>query len=169
MTSSFDSQNFDSFVPVYDVVPEKWEDARPFLVEQLKKISNGINIREIGWFLDVELLSGKQFFTDQTITGTSEQFRSVFRKVIDFGQLPNAGTKSLPHGITFDVNFTLVSMWLSATDPVNFKAFSLAYWAKNIPGDIILNMDATNVNVTTASNYTAYKRSFIVIEYLLEQ
>jgi hypothetical protein len=169
MTSPFDSQNFDAYVPVYDTVPEKWEEARPFLVEQLKKISNAVNLREIGWFLDVELLSGKQFFADQSLTGTSEQFRSVFRKVIDFGTLPKSTTKSIPHGIVFDANFTLVSMWLSATDPVNFVAFSLAYWAKNAPGDITLNMDDTNVNVVTNSNYNAYTRSYVVIEYLLEQ
>jgi hypothetical protein len=32
-----DSQIFDSYLPVYNVVPEKWEDARPLLVEILKK------------------------------------------------------------------------------------------------------------------------------------
>jgi hypothetical protein len=55
-----DSQEFESYVPVYDTVPEQWEDARAFLVEQLKKISNAVNVREIGWLLDEELLSGKR-------------------------------------------------------------------------------------------------------------
>ncbi len=42
---TFSSQEFESFVPVYDVVPDDWNDARPFLVEILKKITNGLNAR----------------------------------------------------------------------------------------------------------------------------
>ena len=53
MMPRLDSQTLESYVPVYDVVPEKWEEARPFLVEQLKKISEGVNTREIGFFLAV--------------------------------------------------------------------------------------------------------------------
>jgi hypothetical protein len=168
MTTSYDSQVFDSYVPVYDTVPEKWEEARPFFVEQLKKISNAVNIREIGWFLDEELLAGQQFIPSQNLTGTSEQFRSIFRKVIDFGALPAAGTKSLPHGIGVDSNFTLMNMYLSATDPTGLTGFSLQYWAKNNGGDIILNYDATNVNVKVASSYSNFTRSYVVMEYITE-
>jgi len=60
MTISSDAQ-FESYLPVYDFMPEKWEEARRPLVEHLKKISNAVNIREIGWFLDQEVLAGKQF------------------------------------------------------------------------------------------------------------
>ena len=160
-------QFFESFVPVYDVVPEKWEDARQFLVEHLKKISNAVNIREIGWFLDQELLSGKQF-TPGTSSANDQQFRSVLRKVIDFGALPAAGTKSIAHGITFDANFSLIDLFISATDPVAFNAFSLQYWSQNAADSIRINMDATNINVIVNANYSAYTRSFVVIEYIQE-
>lgn len=166
---SFSSQDFESFVPVYDAVPEKWEDARQFLVEHLKKISNAVNIRQIGWFLDEELLAGQQFIPGSNLSGTSQQFRSVFRKIIDFGVLPNAVTKSVPHGITFDANFTLLNLYIAATKPTApFLAFSLQYWANSAPGSITLNMDATNINVTTTSNYSDYTRSFVCIEYIQE-
>ena len=45
-----DSQILESYVPVYDAAPDKWEDARPFIVEQLKRLANAINVREIGFF-----------------------------------------------------------------------------------------------------------------------
>lgn len=45
----FDSTVFDSYVPVYDVMPETWEEARPALLEFIKKLSNAINVREIGF------------------------------------------------------------------------------------------------------------------------
>lgn len=158
------SQEFESFVPVYDVVPEKWEEARQFLVEMLKKISNAVNAREIGWFLDEELLAGKNFIPG---TNNNQAFRSVLRTVVNFGALPNAGTKSVAHNITVDANFSLVSMWLSATDPINFVGFSLAYYSI-AAGDIKLSYNATNVVVTTTNNYSAYTTSFIVMEYIQE-
>ncbi len=160
MTSSFDSQQFESYVPVYDVVPEKWDDARPFIVEQLKKISNAVNIREIGWFLDEELLSGKAFIPGQnalTDGGSSQVFRQIFRKVIDCGALV-IGSNTIPHGITFDANFTLIQLWVSATNSTTLQAITMSD-----PQNV--TMDATNINITSPG---AFDRSFAFIEYLLE-
>ena len=171
MTLSVDSQNLESYVPAYDVAPDTWDQAMPFIVEQLKGLANAVNVRTIGFYLDQEVLTGNSFIPGINIAsdgGSSQQFRSILRKVIDFGTLPNAMKKSVPHEITFDGNFSLIQMYLSATDPVNFLAFGLMYWSNSTPGSIILNMDDTNVNVTTTSDYTAYTRSFVVIEYIQE-
>ena len=162
------SQEFESYLPVDYVVPEQWEEGRQFLVENLKKISNAVNVREIGWFLDEELLSGKQFFPGVVLPGNNPGvFRTILRKVIDFGGLPAAGTKSVPHGLIVNVNFSLINMWLAATDPVNFVGFGLSYYSI-AAGDIKLNYDVTNVNVTVASDYSAYTRAFVIIEYIQE-
>lgn len=168
MTTPLDSQNFESYVPVYDTVPEKWEDARQFLVEVLKKISNAVNIREIGWFLDEELLSGKQFIPSPTTNNNSpSQVRTVLRTVINFGALPATATKSVAHNVTVDANFTLIDMYISATDPIGLVGFSLQYYSI-AAGDIKLSYDSTDVIVTTASDYSAYTRSYVVMEYIQE-
>ncbi len=171
---TFSSQEFESFVPVYDTVPEKWEDARQFLVEHLKKISNAVNIREIGFFLDEELLSGKQFIPTVAMSGpnsgNSQQFRSVLRKVIDFGALPAAGNKAIAHGINFDSNFTLIQLFAAATDPIGLIAIPIP-WAEVPsvpPGNIRVYLDATNVNITVESNRSNFTRCFVVIEYIQE-
>lgn len=155
MTSS---QDLESYVPVYDMVPEQWEDARQFLVEHLKKISNAVNIREIGWYLDDELLSGKQFTPIASPTGQSTQYRSIFRKVIDCSPLI-AGVNQFAHGINFDANFTLIQIFGAATNSTGFTAIPLP---NNVDS---LTMDATNVNITVASGYD---RAYVVIEYILE-
>jgi len=73
-----DSTNYESFLPVYDTVPEGWEDARPFLVEILKKISTAVNIRTIGWMLQEQLLSGQAFVPGTpSASDNPEQFRQV--------------------------------------------------------------------------------------------
>ncbi len=159
------SQYFESYIPDYSATPEKWEDARSFLVEQLKKISTLMNDREIGFFLDIESLTGQSFVPS---TANNQVFRSVFRYVVNFGILPNSTTKSVAHGLTVDDNFTIVNMYLAATDPVNFTGFSLQYYSLNASDSIRLNYDATNVNVITTQDYRAYTTSYIILEYLLE-
>ncbi len=167
-----DNQILESYVPVYDTVPEKWEDAKPFFVEQLKRIATAVNIREIGWFLDEELLSGKAFIPgiNASSTGaTSQIYRQVLRKVIDFGALPAAGTKAVPHGITFTNNFTLTFMGGYATDPAAMIAFPLPYADPiAIANAVALTMDATNVYVTVGINRTNFTRCYVTIEYLQE-
>jgi hypothetical protein len=160
------SQEFESFVPVYDAIPETWEEGREFLVETLRKISNAINVREIGWLLDEELLNGQQFFPG-TSSSNDQLFRSVFRKVIDFGTLPNTGTKTVPHGITFDSNFTLLHLYGAATDPIGLVAFDLGH-AAAAPNQVELFMNATNIVIITGSDRSAYTRTFITIEYIQE-
>lgn len=165
------SQELESYVPVYDTVPSDWKDARPFLVEVLKKISNAVNIREIGWHLDEELLSGKAFIPSATPPGneTPQQFRQMLRMVVDTGTLPNNGTISIPHNITVDYNFTLINMFGGATDPINLISLPLPFVDSpvfNFPIEVY--MDATNVNIITSSDRTTFTRSFIIIEYIQE-
>ena len=160
------SQIFESYVPVYDAVPEKWEDGRQFLVEQLKKISNAVNIREIGWFIDEELISGKQFIPG---VNNNQAFRTVLRKVIVFGALPNAALKQVAHGIVVDANFSLVSLWAAATKPtVSYAALQIPYASPTLNKNISIDMDATNINITTAIDYSAYTTTYVVVEYLQE-
>lgn len=171
------SQIFESYVPVYDACPENWEEARQFLVEQLKKVSNAVNIREIGWFLDEELLSGKQFIPSSTsgITqGTEPQYRTVFRKVIDTGVLPNNTIKFVPHGLTITDDFTLVQMYGAATKILSTGTFYGIPMPFNqlpgsaIPGSVELEMGGTNIRITTNADMSEFTRSFVTIEYLLE-
>lgn len=155
---SFSSQELESFLPVYDTVPEKWEDARAFLVEQLKKISNAVNIRTIGWLLDQELLSGQAFIPGVTIPGNNPgEFRQVLRKVIDVSPLVAGANAPVAHGITFDTNFTLIDLWVAGTD-------SGTLTARVISGNDVL-MNATDLVITSPQ---AFDRAFAFIEYIQE-
>ncbi len=155
MSSS--SQDLESYVPVYDTVPEKWEEARQFLVEHLKKISNALNVREIGFFLDEELLSGKSFIPGATTPGNNPGiYRQILRKVVDVSPLA-AGVNVFAHGILFDNRFTLIDLWVCGTDSTGFTALT-------INGNDVV-MDATNLNITSPQ---AFDRAFAVVEYIQE-
>lgn len=157
--NNIDSQNFESYVPVYDAIPEKWEDARAFIVEQLKKQGNAINIREIGWLLDQELLTGKAFIpgiNNELDRGTSQTFRSVLRIVVDCSPLV-AGANPFPHEIVFDANFTLIDLWVAATNSATLIA--------EVITDANVILDSTNINITSSG---AFDRAFCFIEYIQE-
>lgn len=162
-----ENQQFESYLPVYDVVPEKWEEARELLLEYLKKVSFAVNAREIGFFLDEELLSGKALFPGVS-TPNSQAFRTMLRKVIDFGALPNSTTKSIAHGIAIDSNFRIVQMYLGASDTTGLTGFGCSYWSKNLSAAINLNYDVTNVNVTTTQDYSNFNQCLVVLEYTSE-
>jgi len=151
---SISSQQLESYLPVYDTVPETWEEGRQFLIEQLKKISNAVNVREIGWFLDQELLSGKQFIPG---AATPPQVRTIFRKVINTGALIVGANPGIAHGIIFDANFTLVALWVAATN-------STAFTAIVINGNDVL-LGVTNIVITSPA---VFDRSFAIVEYTLE-
>jgi hypothetical protein len=158
---SQDSQQLESYVPVYDVVPENWDEARPFLVEILKKITNAVNIREIGWFLDQELLSGKAFIpgTNDVLDGGSNQvFRTILRIVVDIGPI-TAGVITRPHNIVNDANYEQIALWACATN------------STTLTSTVFGNSDTIRVigpNIQITSDGT-YNRCKAYLEYIQEQ
>ena len=150
------SQILESFLPVYDTVPETWEEGRQFLIEELKKISEAINVREIGFFLDQEQLSGKVLFPGTNTAGQQQENRQLLRFVINSGALI-AGANIIPHSVVFDANFTLVDLWCAATN-------SGTLTAQVINGNSVI----MNVNTLTVTSPSAFNRSLIIIEYTQE-
>ena len=150
------SDELDAYIPAYDAIPEEWEDAKGFLTEQLKMIANMVNLRTIGWMLDQELLSGQQFIPGAT---SNHLYRSVFRKVIEFGPIV-AGVTTRPHGVTVDANFTLIHLWASLS---NVGALT----GKTITGSgtETVTYDATNIIITATASYD---RVFAFFEYVQE-
>jgi hypothetical protein len=147
-------------VPVYDMVPEKWEQGRQFLVEHLKKISNAVNIRTIGWYLDEELLSGNAFIpaTPQPNNNSiPRQTRQILRKTFLGGPLVIGVNAPILHGIVFDSRFTLIDLWCCGTN-------STALTALRISGNNVL-MNSTSFVITSPQ---VFDRSVIVCEYIQE-
>lgn len=149
------AEDQQSYLPLYDTIPDNWEEGRQFIVENFKKISEAVNIREIGWVLQEQLLTGKNF---QPTAINSQEFRSIFRKLIPFSPLA-PGVNTVPHGIIFDANFTLLQIYGAGTNTSSFTAAP-------IPGGVMtVTMDATNVIVTSPG---VFQRAWVVIEYILE-
>lgn len=155
-----------SFIPNDLIIPDDFAEANLILTDYMRNVIDALNDKEIAQYSTAELVTGQKWFTP----GDATKLRYVYRKVIDFGALPNAGTKSVAHGITTTATTVFTRIYGTATDP----AASTANLALPIPyvdpntlaNGIEINVDATNVNITTAANYTAFTTTYVVIEYI---
>jgi hypothetical protein len=154
------------YAPIYDVIPDNWPEAKNHIVEQMTAHADSINAKEIGWYYDIEVDSGKKFIP-ATNSSTSEQYRTIFRKVIDTGALPNAGSTTTAHGLTIGSAFCLIQMYGAGTDP-STAAIPLPFSSPTLNENIKLELNTTNVVITTAIDYSGYTKSYVVIEYIQE-
>lgn len=139
-------KDFDRFLPILDLL--------------YKRIANSVNTKEGGLYSLTEVNAFMQYFTSNP-----NAFRPTYRKVIDIGALPNATTKSVAHGITITNSFRFVRIYGAASDPINLVYIPLPFSSPTLNENIQLDIDATNVNITTAIDYSAYTSSQVVLEY----
>lgn len=173
-------QPFGSFIPttsVWDVSSiYQTEGLSPELKELLVRLYQNLNnmavstnLKDAGYYDTNEFVNGQQFFPNPATNSTTQtrpDFRAVFRKVIDFGALPNAGVKSVAHGIGITPATTFTRIYATANDLTAQSYIPIPYASNVANTNIELYVDATNVNIATASNYSSYTVTYVVLEYL---
>ena len=155
------STNFDS--------PDQIQELFVRLYQNLNNISLSLNARDAGYYDTMEFLNSQVFFPNPALnssTATTPSYRSVFRKVINFGILANAGVKSVAHGIVCSAATSFTRIYGAASDPVGFNYIPLPYASPTLANNISIDVDATNVTITTGSNRTAFTITYVVLEYL---
>jgi hypothetical protein len=132
----------------------------------LDKISSSANGKDIGSYSLEEIVNGQSFFPD--LASGRILPRQVYRIVINFGTLPNAGTTNVAHGITFPptntVKFTRI--YGTTNDLTAGSYLPLPYSSTVLANNIELSVDNTNVSITTGINRTSYTETYIVLEYI---
>lgn len=152
-----------------DVTSPEFKELLVRLYQNLNLISLSLNARDAGYYNTSEFVSGQLFFPGIAANDTdsnANDFRQGMRMVVDFGTLPNAGSKSVAHGIVVSASTTSTRIYAAATDPVSFAYIPIPYASPTLANNIELSVDATNVTITTGSNRTSFTRCIVVLEYL---
>jgi hypothetical protein len=137
------------------------------LYQNLNTMALAVNAKESSTYPLYEFVTGQQYFPNPSGTVDQTQiFRDVFRTTVNCGMLPNTGSITIPHGIMVTVNTTFTHIYGAATDPVNLLGLPLPYASPTLANNISVDVDATNVTITTGSNRTAYTIAIVVIEYM---
>ena len=163
--SSTPADSLTSYLPTDIIVPSDANEQRIFLEDFLRKMVDAVNDKEIAHYNTVEGVTGQKWFN----TTDPQKLKNTYRKVVNFGALPNTVAKSVAHGITTNANTRFTQIYGCATDPAaatTNRAIPIPYIdpAALING-VQIYVDATNVVITTAANYAAYS-AFVILEYL---
>lgn len=167
MSSSL-NENINNFIPETYIFPEdNFEEYDVKLREYLNSIASAVNTKDSGIYTDQEVLTGKQFIrTSSTSADSNLNYQNVYRKVVDFGVLPNASTKNVPHGINFTSDFSLITTYGGSTFPgtlvIPIPYIDVSASANNVS----LRVSPTDIIIQTGINRSNYTRTFIVVEYI---
>jgi hypothetical protein len=131
-----------------------------------------VNSKDSGYYPLSEFMSGQSWFKDPALSSQSSKapsLRQGFRKVINFGPLPAAGSTPIAHGLNFAAGSTYIftRIYGAATNPTLPRAIPIPYAAIVAADTLQLEVTATDVVITTGgTNYSAYTRCVVVIEWL---
>jgi hypothetical protein len=137
------------------------------LYQNLNVMANAINTKDSGLFDTNQFVNNQAFFpAPGSPPAEKPLYRQVIRLTINFGALPNAGTKSVAHGITITPKMTITRLYAAASDTTGNNYIPIPYASPTLVNNIELNMDATNVNIITGSNRSNFNICYVVIEYI---
>jgi hypothetical protein len=146
-----------TFVDASIFLPDDDHQLRLKLTDSLRDFATGINTREIGQYYLNELLTGSMLFNTTNI----QKPRSIYRKVINFGALPNTLSKPIAHGLTITKDYQFLKMYVVGNNSTGAPFYAITLPDRNST----ITIDANNVNITTFADYSAYTNSAVVLEY----
>ncbi len=151
-----------------DVTSPAFKELMVRLYQNLNQLSLVVNVKDSGMYVDSEFVTSQQYFPNPSLssgTAQSPVLRQVFRKLVNFGALPNTATKSVAHNIAPTASYSFVKIYGCSTNP-STSYIPLPYASPVLTNNIELNADATNVTITTGSNRSAYTITYVILEYI---
>lgn len=147
---------------VYDLeFPETYAEFKDYFEREYQKVMDAINSKEGALYLLQELATFQRYYiaTDPLTT------LNVYRKVFDFGSLPDTTSKKIVHGITMDSNTKLTRLFGAATDPNTRQYLPLPFSSPTLANNVSLEADGTEITITTGSDRSNFTHTSIVMEY----
>lgn len=141
--------------------PNDFKGLRDLLDREWKKLVDAINSKEGGLYLLQELATFKLYFDINNPLNAL----NVYRKVINFGALPNSTTKRIPHNISFNSVTRMTHIYGTATDPSSLSYIPLPFSSPTLVENVKLEANQKEIVITTGQDYSNYVFTYVVIEY----
>lgn len=141
--------------------PDNYEEFSNIFERNYKKVVDVVNTKEGGNYLLEEQATFQKYFDENDVQGS----RDTYRKVINFGRLPNAGTQRVQHNIDVNTNFRLTRMYGASSDVTNLNFISLPFSSPTLVENVSLEIDNRDVIIITGSDRTSFIETTVVIEY----
>lgn len=146
-----------------DVNSPEFKELLVRLYQNVNNISILLNLKDTGYYNQQEFVNGQLYFPNPA--KNTQNFRQVYRMTINFGALPNTTTKSVPHNIPITVGVTFTRIYATASDTTT-PAYIPIPFVDTGGNDIQIDVDGTDVNITTTSDRTNFTICYVVLEYI---
>ena len=151
-----------SFLPTTLILPDvdQKDEFNYVLTDFIKKMIAAINEREVAQYPFDEIQTGQKFSDRRELT----QQISTYRKVIDFGALPDNTTKTVPHQIAVTGSTIFTRIYGVANDPGT--SFIPLPFSSSVASEAIkLEITPNDVEITTGIDYSDYTETLVILEY----
>lgn len=165
-----------------DVNSPEFKELLVRMYQNINSIILSLNLKQSGIYDNTdEFVTGAVFYPRPGLTSTTEQesaLRQEYVKPIDFGALPNAGNKSVPHGIVFNSQTMFTHIYATATDSTNLQAISINYTDAGLVtvppptltpsplGNVQIYVNATDVWIRTTANLSNFDQCVVILKFL---
>lgn len=122
-----------------------------------------INRKDTGQYDLNEHIINQEYFG-----ATPQKTRSIYRKVIECGTLPNAGTTTTAHNIIgIGNNWMMTRIYGTAREPAGagLRPFFIPLPNGGVGRPVEIMVDQTNIYLTSAVNLAAFTYSIVILEY----
>jgi hypothetical protein len=142
-------------------IPENFDDFSDVFEREHKRVIDTVNTKEGGLYLLQESATFQQYFNEVD----PQSNRNVYRKVINFGSLPNATTKRVPHNVALTSTARITRMYGGSTDPSTIQFKPLPFSSPTLINNVTLEADQTDIIITTGADLSAFRFTTVVFEY----
>lgn len=148
-----------------DVTSAEFKELLVNLTQNIEAVIAVLNNKSNGIFPLESFLSGNQYFNPSDPSPLAQ--RPSYLKLVNFGALPNATDKSVPHGIDVTTTTTWITIRACGTDHVNRLGYPIPNDTNSSTGGgAAIDVDATNVTITVDADLTAFTTTIVLLEYL---
>jgi hypothetical protein len=147
-----------------DVNKPEFKELLVRLYQNINSICTALNLKDSGYYVQTEFMNSQLLFPNPS--SQPNEYRQIFRTVVNFGALPNATSKSVAHNIDITSAYTFTRIYAAASNTTSLTYIPLPYVSTTTSNNIELDVNATNVTITTAANYSAYNVCYVICEYV---
>jgi hypothetical protein len=162
---------------IWDIQQIQQTQADPLLKELLIRmyqnialIATVLNVKTTGQYLIGQTMDGNLWFpnpANNSSTAARPVQRPEARVVVNFGTLPNAGSKSVAHGITCTTSTLFTRIYATASDQSGFNYVPIPYAScTDAAHNIQIDVGSANVTITTGTDRTNFTQCLVVLEFL---
>ncbi len=152
-----------------DIKSPEFKELIVRLYQNMNNMALLLNLKDTGYYILEEYANSQQWFKNPSLSSSTSQqpqFRGVFRKVINFGALPNAATKTVAHVIDITSGYSFTRIYGAATKDDQTSFIPLPFSSPTLNENIKLEVTATDISITTDIDYSDYDTTYVIVEYI---